>query len=48
MNVGKLRAIPAVKSSGDLKVGDKVTITYTMTATEVEMKPVKAGAQKKE
>ena len=42
------------KVPSDLKVGDKVTITYTMTATEVEMKPAKgakaekAGAQKKE
>lgn len=35
----------------DVKVGDKVTITYTMTAKEVEMKPAKAAktkAQKKE
>lgn len=35
----------------DLKVGDKVTITYTMTAKDVEMKPaktVKTKAQKKE
>ena len=34
-----------------LKVGDKVTITYTMTAKEVEMKPAKGAktsAQKKE
>jgi hypothetical protein len=42
------------KVPSDLKVGDKVTITYTMTATEVETKPVKGaktekiGAQKKE
>ncbi len=42
------------KVPSDLKVGDKVTITYTMTATEVEMKPAKGakaekvGAQKKE
>jgi hypothetical protein len=35
----------------DLKVGDKVTITYTMTAKSVEMKPTKGAktkAQKKE
>lgn len=35
----------------DLKVGDKVTITYTMTAKDVEVKPaktVKTKAQKKE
>jgi len=30
------------KISGDVKVGTKVTITYTMTATEVEAKPAKA------
>lgn len=36
------------KVPSDLKVGDKVTITYTMTATEVEAKEAKAGAQKKE
>jgi hypothetical protein len=29
------------KVPGDLKVGDKVKITYTMTATEVEVKPAK-------
>jgi hypothetical protein len=29
------------KVPADLKVGDKVTITYTMTATDVEMKPAK-------
>ena len=32
------------KVTGDLKVGAKVTITYTMTATEVE---VKAGKEAK-
>jgi hypothetical protein len=32
------------KVTGDLKVGEKVTITYTMSATEVE---VKAGKGKK-
>src|SRR5262245_5033634 len=26
------------KVTGDLKVGEKVTVTYTMTATEVEVK----------
>jgi hypothetical protein len=39
------------KVPSDLKVGDKVTIHYTMTATTVEIKPAKAaktGAQKKE
>jgi hypothetical protein len=34
----------STKVTGDLKVGDKVKITYTMTATEVE---VKAGKGKK-
>lgn len=32
------------KVTGDLKVGEKVTITYTMSATEVE---VKVGKRKK-
>lgn len=39
------------KLPSDVKVGDKVTITYTMTAKEVEMKPAKGpttSAQKKE
>ncbi len=31
------------KVTGDLKVGAKVTITYTMSATEVEVKPEKAA-----
>ena len=31
------------KVSGDVKVGDKVTVTYTMTATEVEVKAGKGG-----
>jgi hypothetical protein len=38
------------KTSGDMKVGDKVTVHYTMTATEIEAKPAKgakAGAEKK-
>jgi|SRR4029077_19615036 hypothetical protein len=43
------------KVTGDLKVGEKVTITYTMSATEVEVKEGKgakggaspAGAPKK-
>lgn len=36
------------KVTGDLKVGEKVTITYTMSATEVEVKAAKAdkGAKK--
>lgn len=38
------------KVTGDLKVGAKVTIQYTMTATEIEVKPAataKAPAKKK-
>jgi hypothetical protein len=31
------------KVNGDVKVGDKVTITYTMTAKDVEVKAGKAG-----
>jgi hypothetical protein len=37
------------KVTGDLKMGAKVTITYTMTATDVEVKAekaAKAGAKK--
>ncbi len=33
------------KVNGDLKVGEKVTVTYTMSATEVEVKAGK-GAKK--
>jgi len=33
------------KVMGDVKVGDKVTVTYTMTATDVEVKAGK-GAKK--
>jgi len=32
---------PETKVTGELKVGAKVTINYTMTATAVEAKPVK-------
>src|SRR6476469_11076532 len=31
------------KVTGDLKVGEKVTITYTMSANEVEVKAAKAA-----
>jgi len=31
------------KIKGDLKVGSRVTIYYSMTATEVEVKPAKSG-----
>jgi ribosomal 50S subunit-recycling heat shock protein len=30
------------KASGEMKVGDKVTVHYTMTATNIEVKPAKA------
>jgi len=33
----------STKMSGDIKVGTKVTIMYTMTATEVEVKAGKAA-----
>jgi len=33
------------KVTGDLKVGEKVTVTYTMSATDIEVKPGK-GAKK--
>src|ERR1041384_2583955 len=35
----------STKVNGDLKVGAKVTITYTMTATDVEVKAAKASAK---
>ena len=34
------------KVNGDVKVGDKVTISYTMTAKNVEVKAAKGGAKK--
>ena len=34
---------PSSKSDSAMKVGDKVTVTYTMTATKVEMKADKAA-----
>jgi len=36
------------KASGEMRVGDKVTVHYTMTATNIEVKPAKAekGAKK--
>ena len=39
------------KASGDMKVGDKVTVHYTMTAKDIEVKAgkdSKAGEKKKE
>lgn len=37
----------STKVTGDLKVGEKVTAYYTMTATDVEVKPAAATATKK-
>jgi hypothetical protein len=37
----------ATKVTGDLKVGSKVTIEYTMKATTVEVKEAKQAAPKK-
>ena len=38
------------KASGEMKVGDKVTVHYTMTATSIEAKAAKGekGAKKEE
>ena len=33
----------STKADGALKVGDKVTIKYSMTATQIEVKPDKTG-----
>ena len=35
------------KVTGDLKVGAKVTVTYRMTAAEIEVKPATPAAKKK-
>ena len=37
----------STKVTGDLKVGEKVTITYTMSATEAEVKAGKAAKAEK-
>jgi hypothetical protein len=37
----------STKSSGEVKVGDKVTVHYTMTATNIEAKGTAAKAEKK-
>ena len=34
------------KASGEIKVGDKVTVHYTMTATNIEVKPARAPRKK--
>jgi hypothetical protein len=38
----------STKVTGDLKVGDKVTIMYTMTAKEIEVKAAKTDKSKKD
>ena len=38
----------STKVTGDLKVGERVKITYTMTATDVEVKAGKGKGEKKE
>ena len=38
---------PETKVSGDLKVGSKVTVEYTMAAKSVEVKTDKAKSKKK-
>jgi hypothetical protein len=43
----ELARTPDTKVTGDLKVGSKVTIEYSMTAKSVEAKADKAGAKKK-
>jgi hypothetical protein len=35
------------KTTGDLKVGSKVTVTYTMKATTIDVKSDAKGAKKK-
>jgi len=37
----------STKTSGDIKVGDKVTVHYTMTATEIENKGAGKTEKKK-
>jgi len=37
----------STKVTGDLKVGAKVTITYRMTAADIEVKPAAAAPKKK-
>lgn len=38
----------ATKASGDVKVGDKVTVEYKMLAVEITVKPAKPAAEKPE
>ena len=43
----ELARTPETKVTGDLKVGSKVTIEYSMTAKSVEVKAEKGAAKKK-
>ena len=43
----ELARTPETKVTGDLKVGSKVTIEYSMTAKSVEVKGEKGAAKKK-
>ena len=36
------------KATGEIKKGDKVTVHYTMTATNIEVKSAEKGAKKEE
>ena len=38
----------STKASGEMKVGDKVTVHYTMTATNIEVKADKGAAKKED
>jgi hypothetical protein len=38
----QLSRTPGTKVKGDLKVGAKVTVYYSMVATDIEVKPAKA------
>jgi len=43
----ELARTPETKVTGEAKVGAKVTVEYTMTATSIEVKAEKAKAKKK-
>jgi len=43
----ELARTPDTKVTGDLKVGSKVTVEYSMTAKSIDAKADKAGGKKK-
>lgn len=43
----ELARTPETKVTGDLKVGSKVTVEYSMTAKSIDVKPEKAARKKK-